>query len=82
MHVIKVDDDLCQGHGVCESEAPQLFEVGKDRKVHVLNPNPTAEDMKQLQLAIKYCPTRALSVVSTDEDDNSTNSIEGNSNDN
>lgn len=69
MHIINVDDDLCQGHGVCESEAPQLFEVGKDRKVHVLNPNPTDDDMAQLQLAIKYCPTRALSVETVDDGD-------------
>ena len=25
---VEVDRDLCQGHGVCESEAPEVFEVG------------------------------------------------------
>jgi len=27
-HVV-VDYDLCQGHGVCESEAPEVFSVWK-----------------------------------------------------
>ena len=27
---VSVDLDLCQGHGVCESEAPAVFELGKN----------------------------------------------------
>ena len=27
---VEVDDDLCQGHGVCETEAPDVFAVSKD----------------------------------------------------
>lgn len=33
---IVVDRDLCQGHGVCESEAPDLLEVGPDKQVVLL----------------------------------------------
>ena len=29
---IVVDRDLCQGHGVCESEAPDVFSVSKNRR--------------------------------------------------
>ncbi len=60
---IVVDQDLCQGHGVCESEAPELFEVDRDRKVAVLDEHPGDDQRKSLELAVKYCPTHALSIV-------------------
>ncbi len=60
---IVVDADLCQGHGVCESEAPALFEVDRDRKVRVLDETPDDSQRKALELAVKYCPTHALSIV-------------------
>jgi ferredoxin len=60
---IVVDLDLCQGHGVCESEAPEVFEVDRDRKVHVLDPAPDDSRRRALEAAVKYCPTHALSLV-------------------
>ena len=65
---IKVDLDLCQGHGVCESEAPGVFEVGNDRKVHVLNETPDESQMGAVNLAVKYCPTHALSLIVEETD--------------
>ena len=63
---IVVDLDLCQGHGVCESEAPDLLEVGKDRKVVVLVAQPEDEQRKAAEMAVTYCPTHALSIVDED----------------
>lgn len=60
---IRVDRDLCQGHGVCEVEAPALFEVGNDRQVVVLDEAPDDSHRRALELAVKYCPTHALSIV-------------------
>jgi sterol 14alpha-demethylase len=60
---IVVDADLCQGHGVCESEAPDLFEVDRDRKVQVLDVTPSDDQRKAAEAAVKYCPTHALSIV-------------------
>jgi sterol 14-demethylase len=60
---IVVDLDLCQGHGVCESEAPDLFEVDDERKVVVLDDAPPDDQRKAAELAVKYCPTHALSIV-------------------
>ncbi|MEI2638961.1 MAG: ferredoxin [Microthrixaceae bacterium] len=65
---IKVDLDLCQGHGVCESEAPEIFEVGNDRKVHVLNETPHESQLTAVNLAVKYCPTHALSLIVEETD--------------
>ena len=37
---IEVDRDLCQGHGVCESEAPAVFSVSKAGDLTVLDETP------------------------------------------
>ena len=60
---IVVDLDLCQGHGVCESEAPEVLEVGKDHKVVILDDAPDESQRQNLELAVKYCPTHALRLV-------------------
>lgn len=59
---IVVDPDLCQGHGVCESEAPAVFRVGEDRQVEVLDTDPPEEQRPAISAAVKYCPTHALTV--------------------
>ena len=61
MHVV-VDLDLCQGHGVCESEAPEVFELGKDHKVAVLDDHPPEEQRAAVDEAVRFCPTSALSI--------------------
>ena len=60
---IEVDYDLCQGHGVCESEAPQVFRVSKDNQVEVIDTNPPQDLRASVVEAVKNCPTQALSLV-------------------
>ena len=59
---VVVDRDLCQGHGVCESEAPAVFEVPK-REVVVLAERPGDDQRAAVEAAVKFCPTHALSIV-------------------
>ena len=58
---VVVDRDLCQGHGVCESEAPEVFEVPK-REVVLLDERPADAQRAAVEAAVKYCPTHALSI--------------------
>ena len=58
---IRVDLDLCQGHEVCCSEAPDVFEMDGD-KVRVNDANPPENQHAAVKAAVKYCPTRALSI--------------------
>jgi sterol 14-demethylase len=60
---IAVDRDLCQGHGVCEGEAPELFSVSKKGELTVLVEQPADAQRAAAQAAVKYCPTHALSIV-------------------
>jgi sterol 14-demethylase len=60
---IVVDRDLCQGHGVCESEAPAVFSVSKDGVLTVLQETPPEGERRAVEAAAKYCPTHALTIV-------------------
>ncbi|MFI1914607.1 ferredoxin [Nocardia sp. NPDC020380] len=57
-----VDLDLCQGHAVCQDEAPELFHVPKAGQVEILRADP-GPDLEAARAAVRYCPTQALLLV-------------------
>ena len=59
---IVVDFDLCQGHAVCEAEAPDVFEVDDEGKLTVLDGSPPEALRSEVEAAVRYCPTRALRI--------------------
>ena len=59
---VVVDPDLCQGHGMCEMEAPDVFEAGRD-SVTILQPEFPEAHRAEVEAAVRYCPTRALTIV-------------------
>ena len=62
---IEADLDLCQGHAMCEMEAPDVFEVPPKGKVRILDPEPPGDMRAEVQAAVRYCPTRALRLLET-----------------
>ena len=60
---IVVDLDLCQGHAVCQSEEPTVFTVPDKGQVRLLDESPPEELRAQVETAVKYCPTHALTIV-------------------
>lgn len=59
---VVVDRDLCQGHAMCELEAPEYFRVPKHGQVQILDSDPPEEARPQIEQAVLACPTRALSI--------------------
>lgn len=60
---IEADHSRCEGHGMCEALAPDLFRVDDDGRVAVLvDPVPEAETEVAL-LAVESCPTQALRAI-------------------
>ncbi|MDG5483041.1 ferredoxin [Mycolicibacterium gadium] len=57
---IEVDLDLCQGHAMCELEAPDVFTVPKRGKVEILDTEPPDDIRDEVQNAVDMCPTQAL----------------------
>ena len=61
---IGVDLDLCQGHGVCVGEAPDVFALDKQAmKVEVIEECPDPGRRPAVESACRHCPTRALSIT-------------------
>ena len=62
---IEVDFDLCQGHGVCVSEAPLHFGLDEAaQKVMLLRSDSEIDpaDRAAVEAAVRYCPARALAL--------------------
>ena len=57
---IVVDTDQCTGHGICESLAPHVFEVGDEGVVHLLVDDFPDDLRSTLETAVAECPTRSL----------------------
>jgi ferredoxin len=63
---IELDEDLCQGHAMCELEAPDVFKVPKRGVVQILHAEPADELREAVEMAVDMCPTRALSIIEKD----------------
>jgi ferredoxin len=63
---IELDEDLCQGHAMCELEAPDVFKVPKRGVVEIVDTEPPDELREDVERAIDMCPTRALSLREKD----------------
>jgi len=60
---VEADLDLCQGHAMCELEAPAVFAVPRKGKVTVLDSAPAESERDAVQAAVRYCPTQALKLL-------------------
>jgi len=57
------DLDLCQGHQMCEGEAPGVFGFDEEAdRVVVLVEHPDDSLRPQVEAAVRYCPAMALSI--------------------
>ncbi len=59
---IVIDRDLCQGHGACMGEAPEVFEVNDKGQMKVLLESPPEELRSKVESAAQYCPTGAIRI--------------------
>ena len=59
---IVLDESKCSSLGMCESVAPDVFEVGDDGALQVLQPTPPADRRALVEAAVAACPTAALSI--------------------
>ena len=62
MNVV-ADTDLCQGHQMCQIEAPTVFGFDEDAdQVVLLDEHPDETLRDAVRAAVKYCPAMALSL--------------------
>jgi len=60
---IEVDLDRCTGHGICESIAEDVFEVGDDGIVVIHDNERPGSDRDRMQQAVTQCPAAALRLL-------------------
>jgi sterol 14-demethylase len=63
---VRVDLDLCQGHGLCQEEAPEIFRVvdrpGAYARVELILEQPPEELRQKALAAARYCPNRVITI--------------------
>ncbi len=59
---IVIDWDLCQGHGNCMADAPEVFLVDEKGKLTLLQETPPEPLREKVQNAVSYCPSGAISI--------------------
>jgi ferredoxin len=60
---IEVDLDFCQGHALCQLEAPEIFVVPAKGLVEIADAEPPESARARVEAAVRYCPTRALRLI-------------------
>lgn len=60
---LEIDFSRCTGLGICEAEAPDLFEVQDDGSLLVLVEQPDPSRRAAAEAAVAGCPTEALRIV-------------------
>ncbi len=60
---VVVDPDTCLGCGLCESIAPQIFELGEEVYAKVIM-DPVPEQLRDIvEEALNECPEEAISII-------------------
>lgn len=63
---VKVDLELCQGHALCQEEAPEVFRVveraGTYDQVSLRDAHPPERLRAKVEAAARHCPNRVIRV--------------------
>jgi ferredoxin len=59
-----VDHQVCVGNAMCESIAPQVFQLNADRQSEAVN--PTGDTEEKILEAAENCPVSAIFVEDAD----------------
>lgn len=59
---VAVDPDTCAVTGGCVFHAPEVFRLGEDGMLHVLQESPDESLRNAVEKAADHCPTGAISI--------------------
>lgn len=63
MSRVQVDRERCVASGVCESLAPDVFEIDDDGVLQVHRDEPGVDQLDEVRDAVQQCPARALALA-------------------
>ena len=59
---VVVDMNVCNLHGLCIETVPEVFKIGDNGVLHVLNESPPESLRAKVEKAARECPTGAISI--------------------
>jgi ferredoxin len=57
---VEVDPDLCEGHGRCCEQAPEVFAFDDSDVMHIILPKISEDQRLRVEAAVHDCPRQAL----------------------
>lgn len=63
MSHIELDRPRCEGHGLCEQTAPEIYRLDDDGELEVLIEDVPPELRAKAEAGARVCPVAALRVV-------------------
>ena len=60
---VVVDRELCESNGVCAALVPEVFELGDDDRLRVVQERPPDALRARVEQAVRRCPKQALAIV-------------------
>jgi ferredoxin len=63
---VEVDRSRCEGHGMCEEAAPEIFQLDEDGELRILQPQVPPELERKALAAVRLCPVAALRALDGD----------------
>ena len=59
---VVVNRNLCESFGVCTGVAPEVYELGDDDVLVILDEHPSDDLRPKVEEAVRLCPKQALSI--------------------
>ena len=59
---IELDRDRCEGHGLCEQTAPEIYRLTDDGELEILVDDITPDQQPKAEAGARVCPVAALRV--------------------
>ena len=59
---VVVNMDVCESNALCMGVAPEVFEVGDDDVLRLLDEHPGEELRARVEEAVRLCPKQAISI--------------------
>ncbi len=60
---LKIDDDICTGHGLCYGLAPEIYDADDDGHALLLVADVPEELRAKAELGMRSCPERAITLA-------------------
>ena len=59
---VVVDMDVCESNAICMGLAPEVFELGDDDVLRVLDEHPDESQRAKVEQAVRSCPKQAIAL--------------------